>query len=805
MFHKFFLLALTYLLASNSLVVAQTFLFRASVTNANFEPLEAANMRLKGAIDTSVLTNLQGQVALQLPQGNYQLLVSFVGYQPYQQKIVATDSNNLALNIALLPATLQLNMVEISATRAPQGVNGSITNVSKTDLERRNNGQDLPFLLQLTPSAVVTSDAGAGVGYTGIRLRGSDATRINATINDVPLNDPESHQVYWVNLPDIAASTDNIQIQRGIGSSTNGAGAFGGSLNIQTLRRNAVAYSHLASSYGSFNTQRQSVGIGSGVLNKHFTFDARLSYIASDGYIDRATSDLKSYFLAGNYYGNRHSLRALAFGGHEVTYQAWEGVPQEIIDTNRTYNPYTYNNQVDDYRQNHYQLHYGYQLASRLLFKLGLHYTKGSGFYEQYKTEQLLADYGLTNNSIYTIANGDTALVTTTDLVRRRWLDNDFYGATYALLFKPPKGDFMLGGALNKYDGKHFGELIWAQFAGNSQIRQPYYSSKGIKTDGNIFAKIGYPITKKINAFADVQYRQINYQITGNDDDKDSLDIDLNYRFLNPKAGIMYNLDANNELSVSFGVGNREPTRSNIIDNPTLPKAEQLYDWEASYHRQKTTHTVGVTAYYMGYQNQLVLTGNLNNVGTPIQQNVAKSYRMGIELEGGVKLHPNLRFEANVAFSQNKIANFEQQTSIFTPNWDWIADTTITYKNVAISFSPNVVAAAMLAYQPCKGAEIAFTSKYVGKQYLDNTQNKSRQLDAYWTNNIQLGYARKTKWCKEIGVNVQINNVLNTLYEANGWTYFVLFDENNATRPANYNNYYPQAGINFLAGLTLKF
>ncbi len=783
---------------------AQTFLLNGNVSTLTYEPLELASVQIKGITDTSLLTDAKGAFAVLLPSGNYTLQISYVGYQLYQQKVVLNA--NLPLNIRLLPATVALNVVEISATRAPQGINGSNSNVSKAQLDRQNNGQDLPFLLQLTPSAVVTSDAGAGVGYTGIRLRGSDATRINATINDMPLNDPESHQVYWVNLPDISASTDNIEIQRGIGSSTNGAGAFGGSINIQTLKRNAVAYAQIANSYGSFNTQRHSVGMGTGMLNKYFTLDARLSYIASDGYIDRASSNLKSYFLAGNYYGNRHSLRLLAFGGHEITYQAWEGVPAEIIDTNRTYNPYTYDNQVDDYRQNHYQLHYGYQLASRLTLKLGLHYTKGSGFYEQYQTSQNLASYGLNNTTVYNIANGDTTLITNTDLVRRKWLDNDFYGTTYALLFKPQKGEFMLGGALNQYYGKHFGEIIWAQFAANSQIRQPYYNSKGLKTDGTIFVKMSYPIATKLNAFADVQYRQINYQITGNDDGQDSLALDLNYHFFNPKAGINYTLNTNNQVSASFGIGNREPTRSNIIDNATPPKPEHLADLELNYtYTNNAKHTLALTAYYMRYKNQLVLTGNLNNVGTPIQQNVANSYRTGIELNGATQLHRKLRFEGNVALSQNKIASFEQTTSIYSNNWDWLADTTLLYKNVAISFSPQVVAAAMLTYQPCKGAELALNSKYVGKQYLDNTQNPNRTLNAYWVNNVQMSYTRKTKWCKEIGFNVQLNNLLNTLYEANGWTYFVLFNENNAIRPTNYNNYYPQAGFNFLAGLTLKW
>jgi iron complex outermembrane receptor protein len=803
MFHKITVFFMLCLLAQMRLG-AQTFLLNGNVSTLTYEPLELASVQIKGSTDTSLLTDAKGAFAVLLPNGNYTLQISYVGYQLYQQKVVL--SANLPLNIRLLPATVALNVVEISATRAPQGINGSNSNVSKAQLDRQNNGQDLPFLLQLTPSAVVTSDAGAGVGYTGIRLRGSDATRINATINDMPLNDPESHQVYWVNLPDISASTDNIEIQRGIGSSTNGAGAFGGSINIQTLKRNAVAYTQLSNSYGSFNTQRHSVGMGTGMLNKYFTLDARLSYIASDGYIDRASSNLKSYFLAGNYYGNRHSLRLLAFGGHEITYQAWEGVPAEIIDTNRTYNPYTYDNQVDDYRQNHYQLHYGYQLASRLTLKLGLHYTKGSGFYEQYQTNQNLASYGLNNTTAYNIANGDTTLITNTDLVRRKWLDNDFYGTTYALLFKPQKGEFMLGGALNQYDGKHFGEIIWAQFAANSQIRQPYYNSKGLKTDGTIFVKMSYPIAQKLNAFADVQYRQINYQIAGNDDGQDSLALDLNYHFFNPKAGINYTLNTNNQVSASFGIGNREPTRSNIIDNATPPKPEHLADLELNYtYTNNAKHTLALTAYYMHYKNQLVLTGNLNNVGTPIQQNVANSYRTGIELNGATQLHRKLRFEGNVALSQNKIASFEQTTSIYSNNWDWLADTTLMYKNVAISFSPQVVAAAVLTYQPFKGIELALNSKYVGKQYLDNTQNPNRTLNAYWVNNVQMSYTRKTKWCKEIGFNVQLNNLLNTLYEANGWTYFVLFNENNAIRPTNYNNYYPQAGFNFLAGLTLKW
>lgn len=710
------------------------------------------------------------------------------------------------------PITDTLAVVEVSATRATLGaVVGANSYISGQQLRQYNNGTDLPFLIQQSTAAVATSDAGTGIGYTGLRLRGTDATRIDVTINDVPINDAESHQVYWVDMPDLANATSSVQIQRGVGSSSNGVASFGGSINLQTLQQQPKAYGQCSVGGGSFGTQRYALSGGTGLLGQQFSVDGRLSYIASNGYIDRATADLRSYFVAANYYGNRHSLRLLSFGGHELTYQAWEGVPDYIIDTNRTYNPYTYAKQVDNYRQNHLQLHYGYRINHHLTAKINLHYTRGAGYYEQYKTDQYLTDYGINPLTTYNIIGYDTIWLDRTDLVRQRWLRNHFGGFTYAVMYHHKHSKWVVGGAANRYIGQHFGDIIWAALPPKYVPLKRYYDGNGRKTAFNIFAKIEQRFAQHYTAFADVQYRQIDYQIDGTDPDRGSLDIALRYRFLNPKAGISWQPNPRHHLSAWAGIAQREPTRANIIDNPNLPKPETLYDYEWQYRHQARHWQAQLTAYYMYYRQQLVLTGNLNDVGTPIQQNVERSYRTGIEAELTAQLHPHWQLVANVALSRNKIAAFSQQTTIYTDQWQALADTSLDYQQTDIAFSPPIVAGASLLYLPIENLQIAWVTKYVSKQYLDNTQNAQRQLRAYWVNNLHAEYQllpKRSKWCKAVRLNVQVNNVLNSLYEANGWTYFVLQttttpDNTHLIRPTNYNSYYPQAGIHVLAGLSI--
>lgn len=780
-------------------------------------PLPGANIILENTYH-GTSTDLKGNfVFSKIRKGEYILKITYIGYASVNKK-VKVDAN-VYLDISLEPAMILSDEVIVLATRVSDKVPVAFTNIDKDMINERNVGQDIPYLLSLTPSFVVSSDAGAGVGYTSFRIRGTDADRINVTINGIPLNDSESHGVWWVNLPDFASSVDNIQIQRGVGTSTNGAGAFGASINFQTFTLNKDPYAEINSSIGSFKTYKNNISLGSGLINDKFTFDVRLSKIISDGFIDRAFSDLKSFAFSGAHYTEKSILKMNILSGKEKTYQAWWGVPkvrlendlegmQRYLDhwlfsneeiqhmknsNSRTYNYYTYENEVDNYGQDHFQLFYSRELVTRLKFNVALHYTHGEGYYEQFKYDENFTDYGLEDVLI-----NDTT-ISSTDLIRRKWLDNDFYGFIYSLNYKQKKIDATLGGAWNYYDGDHFGEINWAMFASNSNIRHRWYENTGIKKDFNIFFKLNYQLTNELNLFGDVQYRYIDYNIEGFHDDMRDLTQSHTYPFFNPKFGIFYNISDKQRTYFSFGIANREPGRNVFrdADEGELPKHETLHDYELGYKYNSRNVIVTTNLYFMNYKNQLVLTGEINNVGSDIKTNVPESYRVGIEMIFGAKLFDNLEFDMNMTLSRNRIRNFTE----YVDDWDNGGQISKSHDETDLSFSPNIIFGSQLSYLPIKNLKINLNSKYIGKQYIDNTSSESRILESYFVNNIQAIYSIKIKWLKELGINLSVNNILNKKYETNAWVYRYYLGE----EYYEMDGYFPQAGIHYLLGLSVKF
>lgn len=695
----------------------------------------------------------------------------------------------------------ELEEIIITGTRAGKYTPVTYQNIKKEEIEKRNLAQDMPYMLAATPSLVYTSDAGTGVGYTGIRIRGSDATRINVTINGIPYNDSESQGVFWVNMPDFSSSVNSIQIQRGVGTSTNGAGAFGATINLETSVHSEQPFVELNNTFGSFNTRRHNIIMNTGLIDGKWSFEGKLAQINSDGYIDRASSDLSSYFLTGQYIGKNTLIKALAFGGKEVTYQAWNGVEQNLMKTNRTYNSaglyfddlgneQFYDREVDDYRQDHFQLHFNQRMGSYWTMNAALHFTHGEGFFEQYREDEAFSDYGLQN----VVVGTDT--IYETDLIRRRWLDNDFYGFIYGFNYDRNRLSLTIGGGYHYYEGKHFGEVIWAQYASDGEIRQRYYDNIGKKDDFNTYIKANYDLNARLNVFADMQIRYVNYRTYGVDNDRRNIDVGEQYTFFNPKAGLTYQLNNRSSLYASYAVGNREPDRNDFVDSPTLPKHETLGDFELGYQVTEKNYTLSANFYYMNYRNQLVLTGALNDVGGAIRTNVEQSYRSGIELSGGYKFSELLRWNGNVTFSRNKITEYVEDLNDYLEG----GISTTTYENTDIAYSPNLIAASEFTLTPMVGLDITLFSKYVGKQYLDNTGNDDRILNPYFVNDLMINYNFTTRLIKNIGINLMINNLFNTMYESNGYTFGYLYGE-------EYREVYlyPQSGINVLAGLKLRF
>ncbi|WP_299890316.1 TonB-dependent receptor [uncultured Lacinutrix sp.] len=675
------------------------------------------------------------------------------------------------------------------------------SNVSKEELEKRNLGQDIPILLNYLPSVVTTSDAGAGVGYTGIRVRGINAQSTNITINGIPYNDAESLGTFWVNLGDFTSSVESLQLQRGVGTSTNGSGAFGASLNVLTDAVSKKANGEIANSFGSYNTRKHTVKYSTGLLNDHFEIAGRLSQINSDGYIDRATSDLKSYFLQGSYVDNNTLIKALTFGGHEVTYQAWNGIDATTLENDRTFNPsgqYTdangntrfYDNEVDNYRQDHYQLHWNEKYNNNWSTNLGLNYTYGRGYFEQYKEDEDFATYGFDNITI----GGET--VNTTDVIRRRWLDNNFYVLNANVNYKDDALNLTAGISYSSYHGNHFGEVIWAQYASNSEIRDRYYEGDGDKYDFSSFAKATYQLNDKLSLYGDLQVRSVNYDTSGLTSDQVPFAIDKTYSFFNPKAGLSFNLNDKNNFYFSYARANREASRSDFESNPDI-KPEQLNDFELGWRHTSQTFTFNANAYYMLYNEQLVLTGAIDDVGAPVRDNSGKSSRLGIELEGAVKLG-KVTIQPNITLSSNK----NKETIVSRDG------NLVNLGKTNISFSPDVVASNAVIFKPIENLQLSLLSKYVGEQFMGNTDSEKSKLESYFVNDFNITYEIKmNKIFKSILLSGLVNNILDEEYVSNG--YYFTFDDTwsnpGTTTTIEGAGYYPQATRNFLVGATLKF
>ncbi|SFE00190.1 TonB-dependent receptor [Spirosoma endophyticum] len=768
------------------------FAITGKVSEADGGTLPGAAITIEGTYK-GTFTDANGVFQLtNLKTGQLSIHVSLLGFETQTQTLDLTQNTNIT--VTLQKAAIAVDEVVVSATRANQKSAIAYTDVTRRELNKLNLGQDIPQLLNFTPSIVTTSDAGAGVGYTGIRIRGSDATRVNVTLNGIPYNDAESQGTFFVNMPDFASSVSTVQIQRGVGTSTNGAGAFGASVNIQTNKLEEKPYAETNVSAGSFGTRKVNVLVGTGLLNNHFVLDARLSKIHSDGYIDRAFSDLKSFYISGGYYTKKSFFRLNIFSGQEQTYQAWNGVPENLLKTNRTYNSFTYDNQTDNYQQDNYQLITSHELSKNWRANVSFFYTKGKGYYEEFKPADNFSKYGLPN-----VVIGDS-MITKTDLVRRLWLDNDFYGGVFSFDYNSfGKLTANIGGGWNQYTGAHYGEIIWARVSGNANIRDRYYEDNATKRDFNLYAKAFYQFTQGLNGFVDAQIRTIDYSFLGFNSQLQNVQQDAKLTFFNPKAGLTYTINDRSTVYASVGVGQREPNRNDYTQSTpeSRPKAEKLIDYEAGYKIQTEKLAFTANAYFMNYRNQLVLSGQLNDVGAANRVNVPNSYRAGLELEAGARLAKSLRWNVNATFSQNKIKNFTE----YLDNFDNGQQESRQYNQTDISFSPNVIAGSQLLFTPAKGLELGLLSKYVGKQYLDNTSNESRKLNSYFTNDIRLIYSLKPKFAQEIVFTLLFNNVLNELYESNGYTYAYISEG----KVAADNGYYPQAGRNFLAGIRIRF
>ena len=736
------------------------------------------------------------------------LFNSFFNFGQSQKKLVTSTPDSIK--------QITLNEVVVTSLRASDRSAVAYSSVPKETIEQRNLGQDIPYLLALTPSFIATSDGGTGIGYTGFRIRGTDGNRINVTINGVPFNDSESHASYFVDMPDFASSLSSVQVQRGVGTSTNGAAAFGASINMLTEGSRAKPYAEIGSTIGSFNTNKNTLKVGTGLMKSGFAFDARLSNVTSDGYLDRASADLKSYYFTGGYYGDKTTLKFVTFGGHEKTYQAWYGVKSDLLKTNRTYNElgeYTdangktkfYDNQVDDYTQTHYQLHWMQTLNSKLHFNASAHYTKGYGFYEEYKQDRKYKEYGLIPDTLAGVA------LKKTDLVRRKWLDNDFYGVTYALSYESKIFNATFGGAVNRYDGDHFGNVIWVRNAQNLQPNHEYYRSNSIKDEFNIYAKGTAIHWEKLFSTIDLQYRHINYSLNGVSDKFNSNtnlmdDITNVYKFdfFNPKVGLTYQFNKENNAYASFSIANREPNRSNYTDNSTSaqPKPERLYDTEIGYRFQSPQFSASANFYYMNYKDQLILTGKLSDIGEALTSNIPESYRAGIELVAGVKMTTWLKWDGNVTLSQNKILNFiEEGVDMYDADWNWLDSKDNVLGTTDIAYSPNVIANSLFTVN-YERFTIGLHSNYVGKQYIDNTSDNGRSIDAYFVNNLNVGYDLALKKMKAISFNLLVNNLFNTQYVTNGWTWYSAYV---GGERVNDLRFFPQASTNFLASISLKF
>lgn len=805
---KYLVLLITVLLPG--VLSAQMNFFGKVYDKSSRKTLPGAHIHIP-KINRTAISDQNGNFSiLSLKEDSYSVQVSYLGYDIYTTTIAAAENNYM--EIYLEPAAYLSEEVIVKASRAAIDAPLSYSNISREHIEFFHTATDLPYLLQSTPSVVVTSDAGAGIGYTGIRIRGTDITRINVTMNGIPVNDPESHAVFFVNMPDLVSSVDNMQIQRGVGSSANGSAAFGASINIKTDPQTPDPYVSMNSFFGSYTSMRNTLKFGTGKSQSGFSLEGRLSKISSDGYIDRGWSDLKSFYLSGSWQTDKSLVKLLVTSGQEKTYQAWYGIPKDSLKTNRRYNPSGemvnkdglitgyYDNQTDNYQQDYYQLHLAHRFKTNVYLNASAFLTKGKGYYESWRNSEEFSNYGLPNLDI----NG--TIIDRTDLIRQKWLDNDFYGFNTALHYDVGQTNIVLGTGWNKYLGDHFGHIVWATYTSTSTPDWNWYSNAGQKMDYHTYIRATHKLNNKISIYTDLQYRGIDYTISGTHDDLRDIGQNHHFSFFNPKAGLSVAISQNQIAYLSAGVSNREPNRSvyRDADEGQEISKEQLIDYEIGYKAQYNQLRLETNLYYMQYNNQLVLTGKINNVGAPILTNVPESYRAGIEVSLNYNFTKKLQFAGNIALSTNKIKNFTE----FVDNWNyWDDPDNEPYQyqfdlgRTDISFSPTLVAGSILSYKLFEKSQITFSTNFVSRQYIDNTSTIDRSIDPYLVNNLSFTHSISIKHIEHFSLHLHLNNFFNEAYEGNAWVYRYIYDG----EPYVLDGYFPQANFHWMLGLKVMF
>lgn len=791
------------------------------------ESLPGASIVQTDAITNGTSSDQNGQFSLILDISlSQKITISYVGYEP---RTLTLTNKNAFMDIRLTPATYISEEVIVSSTRVDNSTPMSFSEITYEQIQAQNLGQDIPYLLKRTPSVITTSDAGAGIGYTGIRIRGVDPARINVTINGIPINDAESHGVWWVNMPDLASSIQSIQVQRGVGTSTNGAAAFGASINIETTTLNSTPYATVTTALGSYNTQKINTRFGTGIMKNGWSFDVRLSKIRSDGYIDRAFSKLDSWFINSTWHSKKHLLKITSFSGKEKTYQAWYGTPKAVLfgnqsdrqsyinrnyldqqdadnllNSGRTYNFYTYDNETDNYRQSHYQLHYSYKLSENTTLNSSLHYTNGIGYYETYRKDDKLLNY---NINPVTIGN---ELIERSDLIRRKWLDNDFYGIIFSSLTKVSDNLSITSGlSANRYDGSHFGTVIWSRIAGDSEIGNRYYDNDAVKDDYSGFLKTSYSFNTQFLLYADIQIRSIHYRFEGIDRDSQNnlqpVNDSDNLLFINPKAGVTYTISVRHKAFASISIGNKEPTRVEYVESirGESPVSERLIDYEIGYEYESQRWFAAVNGYFMNYKDQLVITGQINDVGAYVRQNVDKSYRVGLEIQTGFNLTNWLNWSSTATLSKNRIKNFTQYYDNY--DLDYVngraQQSSETYKKTDIALSPEFIFQSIFSLNVF-GYTGELEQNYISEQYLDNTSNKERSIPSYFVTNFTISREWQIqKLFQKVKMSFQVNNLFNELYASNGYTFSYIYGDELTTE----NFYYPQAERHFLINMKIGF
>ncbi len=778
------------------------------IDKENHEILIGAHVSIK-ELNLITVTDENGDFRFEnIKKGTYTLEATYLGFKTYSSDIKVV--NDTKIKIAMTTDSMMEDEVIVTSSRVGEKTPLTYSEIDSEELKRSNQGADLPFLLQNTPSVVVTSDAGAGVGYTGMRIRGSDLTRINVTLNGIPVNDAESNLVYFVDLPDLASSVDNIQIQRGVGNSSNGAAAFGASINIKTDEQTSEPFARLSSTFGSFNTLKNTLNFSSGRDKNGFNFNGRISKINSDGYIDRAYSDLFSYQLSASWSDENDFLKFMIMNGKEETYQAWNGTPKDSLATNPTFNPSGmmydkdgnfigyYENEIDKYDQSYYQLHYAHSFTQNLTLTASAFLTTGKGYYENYKNDKSFSSYGLPNLVI-----GDS-IIERLNLIQQKWLDNKYYGFNLALNHKVGRLDLNYGGSWNRYDGDHFGIINWAEYGVPLNYR--WYENTGNKEYYNAYISANYELNRHLNFFAEMQYRHINYSIDGIHDDLNDITQNHVFNFWNPKGGIFYSINDNNSAYFSVAYSNREPNRDIYTDADELQRErvthEKLTDYELGYSYRNRKMAFNTNLFYMDYKDQLVMTGEINNVGNTIMTNVDKSYRFGLEGSAAFQFNRYFALDFNFALSQNKILNYVDYVDNYDADWNYLGqienhigtDAASHVPTTDISFSPNIIGGLNLKVTPINHLDIIFQEKYVGRQFIDNTSTLSRSLDPYFVSNVVINYEWKQTLFKDLNFNLSVNNIFNNRYCSNAWVYKAMVGGEEYIE----DGYFSQAGINFM-------